>query len=693
MNYVIAQLWAAFNLYLVNRGVIPIPYPAIFITDPIIKRRFASFCTIFTSYPRLLQTFFIYNEERYTRHPDLIPKSALIDVIIENSVIIGVRNKRISIVRTSYEGKVCCWLMARRASKTTYINIRSVDLLQIPFGVEDYAQQIFHGTKDAADEFFDKLTTQLSVDKITSAKATSTDGKVKLNNNTIEFRYITSKAGNRGHKPITVAVDEVGFITNSQLHLFMEAVDASMRDNKANITFLTSPAESLENTYLTDIALNPDKSVTFMLPAFFNNAKNKDGQRINSSLNLIASTQKLIKENKKFMVGTTIFGRPLLQGGREIFIRPHFYVFNRKSFDPNESDYAHLPHLADLSEEEKLRQKQLSDKRRFYGEPQDKGEPYKKLRYSFLVSDLSFSGVGDYTVIFHMGVATSGDLYVLAIFRKPTIAADIERHLTEFLLDRLASPYGDTLRILYIEGKESDASVRIRTLKQMVNTYNQNELEKMKALGHNDVSRKGYVVHVETLQERIRNVAFGSINPKGGVFKNFKPASELLHGSSPEELLQLSTSGSKLDRARTAVSVLSRMSPITEEPIKIVFFCPDTDDHVIEDVVNEILSKEAVNLAQNKSKTLANAHDDAFDTLTYGILVAEKVNDVELRHGFDIHNGFKVLSAERSMTSKSALNGAVNEYDRKTKAYHANRRGRAYQSGQKTLQKIVLAQK
>lgn len=688
MNYIISQLWAAFNLYLVNRGVISIPYPAIYITDPIIKRRFASFCSIFQSYPRILQSFFLYNEERYTRHPDLIPDNNLTRPLVENGIRVGVKNLRTNIERTTYKGKVCCWVMARRASKTTYINIRSVDLLQIPFGSGDYAQQIFHGTKDAADEFFDKLTTQLSIDKITNTKATSTDGKIKFNNNIIEFRYLTSKGGNRGHMPITVAVDEVGFITNQQLHLFMEAVDASMRDNKSNITFLTSPAESLENTYLTNLALNPDASVTFMLPAFFNNAKNRDGQMINSSLSLIATTQKLVKENKKFMVGTTIFGKPLLQGGREIFIRPHFYIFNKKSFDPNESDYAHLPHIKDLEPQEQERQKTLSDTRRYYGKPQEPNEPYKKIRYSFLVSDLSFSGIGDYTVIFHVGVATSGDIYILGIFRQPTVAANIERHLIDFLLDRLASPYGDTLRILYIEGKDSDASVRIRTLKQMVGEYNRTELEHLSQIGQTVINRKGYNIDLKTFRERISNVAFGAINPKGGVFNAMKPAGELLHGATQEEMLYLATSGSKLDRARTAASVLSRISPITQEPIKIVFFAEDTDDHVVEDVMNEILSKEAASLSNNKNKNQANAHDDAFDTLTYAILVCEKVNDAELRRGFDINNGFKILSAEKSMQSKKALMGAVNDYN---KQYNSYRRSNPYRQSQKTLPKVILA--
>jgi hypothetical protein len=243
---------------------------------------------------------------------------------------------------------------------------------------------------------------------------------------------------------------------------------------------------------------------------------------------------------------------------------------------------------------------------------------------------------------------------------------------------------------LYVEGKDADASVRIRTLKQMVSEYNKTELGRLEAIGQSIVTRKGYSVELKTFRERISNVAFGAINPTGGVFNSMKPAGELLHGVTQEEMLYLSTSGSKLDRARTAASVLSRISPITQEPIKIVFFAQDTDDHVIDDVVNEILSKEAASLSNNKNKNQANAHDDAFDTLTYAILVAEKVNDAELRRGFDVNNGFKILSAENAMNSKKALLGAVNDYN---KQYQDYRRSNTYQNGQTSLRKVVLAPK
>lgn len=697
MNYIISQLWAAFNLYLTNRGIIPIPYPSIFITDPIIKIRFAKFCAIFKCYPRVIQTYFIYMEERYIKYPNLIPKTHHTKEIVESKILVGQENKITKIRRTNYNGKVCCWLMARRASKTTYINIRSVDLLQTPFGSENYAQQIYYGTKDDADEFFTKITTQLQLDKI-KAKVTSTDGKVTKENNVIEFRYLSAKGGNRGHKPISVAVDEVGFISNKQLDLFMQAVEASMRDNKANIVFLTSPAESLENTYLTNLALNPMQSITFMLPAFFNNAKNHEGQPINSSLELIANTQNLVQKNEKFMVKTTVFGIPLLQGGREIFVKPHFYIFTKRSLDPKESPYDHIKNFEQLSEEERKEAVYLSDIRRKYGTPTSllklydrnldneydikKLSAYKSIVYSFLVSDLSFSGVGDYTVIFHVGVSISGDIYIVNIFRQPTAAQYIENYLLNFLLDCLCTPHGESLKIMYIEGKHSDASVRIRTLKNMVRQYVDKSL-KPYLLNNEEASttRKDNIIKIKTLISRLENIEFGYINAKGGTFVADKTAQQLLHGATRDDLLYLSTSGSKIERARTAISVLSRISYITNEPMKIVFMCPNNDDYIINDIVSECLSIESRDLTTiEKKKGQANAHDDAFDTMVYALLVSEKINDAITR-GFDINKGFKILEAERAINTTQTIKGALDEYNRKKNYY----RGQTYKRNKKEI--------
>lgn len=668
MKYIIGQLWVSFNLYLVNRGAIPIPYPFILIYDPIIRSQFVNFCHQFKKYPRIVQKYFDFHEEKYAKHPDLIPDSSITIPIIESDIKIGVKNPYTLIKRTTFTGKAIVKLAARRFSKTTDMNMSLIDILQVPFGKAVYSQHVYYGTRTDATQFFHLIKNQLELDGI-EAKSTSTEGRITKRNNIIEYKYLTAEGENRGQKPTRAFVDEVGFISNAQLDKFMKAIDPSLRDNKANIIFLTSPAESLENTYITDLALNPDKAVTFMLPSFLNNAQTEAGTYITSPTDLIKTTKSLIDKNQKFMVKTTIFGIPLLIGGREIFIKPHFYVFNKRSLSSEDGPdiYNHLEHLKHLDEEEIKHQQELSDLRRNYGSPST--EEFSPIKYSFLVADLSFSGIGDYTVIYHVGVSVSGDIYILRIFRQPTVASEIDDILINFLLECLCSSHGSHLTRMYIEGKSADAATRIRNLQLLMKDFVEKKILPFENVSNYVHSHNGMSLPVKELKKRL-SLKFGYINPKGGYFDDKKPANELLHGTTMDDTLFLSTSGSKIERARTAVSVLSRNSHITQEKIKIVFMCPYTEDYIVDAVLSEVLSMEALDLDQKKKKGSANAHDDAFDTLVYAILLSEKLNDSILR-GHDITSrGTTVISGDGSLSSKKNLSRSIASYSNKMRQYN-----------------------
>jgi hypothetical protein len=645
------------------------PYPWIFMFHPKVQEDFVNFIYVFQTYSRIVQTHFMREETRYAKHPDLIPDNPHIAPIIESGLKVGIYNLVTGITRTRLKGKVIVNLEARRNGKTTKLLMSSVDTLQTPFGKALYAQQIYYGTQTDAKKFFHLMKNQLEIDKI-SANSVSTEGRISRRNNIIEYLYLTAEGENRGHKPVIVYVDEVGFMSNATIDKFMKAVEPSLRDNKANMVFLTSPAESLENTYITDLALDPERSCSQMLPSFLNDAKTEAGNYITSSTDLIATTLDLVKKNQKFMVKTTIFGIPLTYGGREIFRKLNFYVFNKRSL-LSQDRYSHIENLTLSSPEEVEKQKQLSDLRRMYGSPSVNTPEgaFSPIKFSFLVSDLSFSGVGDYTVIMHIGVSTSGDLYVLNIFRAPTVATELEDTLVDFLLECLCSPHGEHLVRMYIEGKEADATPRIRTIQNIVKEYVIKNIEPHLNVPNHVTTHKGMSLSTKELKKRL-SIKFGYINPTGGYFNDKKTANELLHGNTLNETLILSTSGSKLQRARTAITVLSRRSPITEERVKIVFMCPHTEDYVVDNVLAEILSIEASDLSSSntKKKTSKNSHDDCLDTLVYGILVAEKLME-SVSNGYDIRNNkVTILGNDGSINNQKELH---KQRERKT---NANRR-------------------
>ena len=73
---------------------------------------------------------------------------------------------------------------------------------------------------------------------------------------------------------------------------------------------------------------------------------------------------------------------------------------------------------------------------------------------------------------------------------------------------------------------------------------------------------------------------------------------------------------------------------------------------------------------KKKKKGSANAHDDAFDTLVYAILLSEKLNDSILR-GHDITSrGTTVISGDGSLSSKKNLSRSIASYSNKMRQYN-----------------------